>query len=92
MNSFTEIPIGSDDSRVCTNNKQETYGFNNLLHFHGSGAFDLEHFPEWNSLLLNMTGLPSDVIVVRTKSRGKGWSKNNPYVEEVSSHCLVLLW
>lgn len=34
---------------------EHTYGFTNLLEYHGSGAFNLTIYPEWDSILQDMT-------------------------------------
>jgi hypothetical protein len=57
-----------------------------LESFHGTGAFNLTKYPEWDSMLLEMMFLPPQVVVISAKRRGRGvggWSKNNPYLEEV---------
>jgi hypothetical protein len=44
-------------------------------------------WPSWETLLVDMLQKPEDVVVVSAKRRGRGhggWSKNNPYLEEVS--------
>jgi hypothetical protein len=66
---------------------QHTYGFTNLLEYHGSGAFNLTIYPEWDSILQDMTSRPSEVVIVSARRRGGGhggWSKDNPYLEDVS--------
>jgi hypothetical protein len=48
----------------------------------------LTKFPAWDSLLSDMLEKPDDVVVVSAKRRGRGhggWSKHNPYLEEVSA-------
>jgi len=67
-----------------------------LEHYHGTGAFNLTKFENWDTILRDMLARPADVVIVRNKGRrrGGGWrghssegkSKNNPYLEDVS-HC-----
>lgn len=58
----------------------------NQLEFHGTGAAYIEHFGgTWDGPLLAMMERPKDVVVVSAKRSGKGhrgWSKNNPYLED----------
>lgn len=58
----------------------------NQLNFHGTGAAYLEVFGgTWDAPLLAMMEKPKDVVVVSAKRSGKGhkgWSKNNPYLED----------
>jgi hypothetical protein len=64
---------------------EHTYGFTNLLEYHGSGAFNLTIYPEWDSILQDMTSRPSEVVIVSARRRGGGhggWSKDNPYLED----------
>jgi hypothetical protein len=66
--------------------QQNTYEFQNLDNFHGTGALNLIKYPEWDTILLDMLQRPPDVVIVSAKRRGRGhggWSKNNPYLEEV---------
>lgn len=58
----------------------------NQLDFHGTGAAYLDAFGgTWDAPLLAMMEKPKDVVVVSAKRSGKGhkgWSKNNPYLED----------
>jgi hypothetical protein len=58
----------------------------NQLEFHGTGAAYIEHFGgTWDAPLFAMMERPKDVVVVSAKKTGKGhkgWSKNNPYLED----------
>eukprot|EP00980_Cylindrotheca_fusiformis_P029857 scaffold23964_cov122-Cylindrotheca_fusiformis.AAC.1 len=58
----------------------------NQLEFHGTGAAYIERFGgTWDAPLLAMMEQPKDVVVVSAKRSGKGhrgWSKNNPYLED----------
>ena len=54
--------------------------------YHGTGAFNLTKYPEWDSMLIEMMFMPADVVVISAKRRGRGhggWSKDNPFLEEV---------
>ena len=65
---------------------QTKFDFKNLESFHGTGAFNLTDYPEWDSMLLELMFTPPQVVVVSAKRRGRGhggWSKDNPYLEEV---------
>jgi hypothetical protein len=68
----------------CT---EENFGFTNMNSFHGTGAFNLTQYERWDSVLLDILSRPKEVIVVSAKRRGRGhggWSKDNPYLQEVS--------
>ena len=58
----------------------------NQLQYHGTGAGYIEKFGgTWDAPLLAMMEREKDVIVVSVKRSGKGhkgWSKNNPYLED----------
>jgi hypothetical protein len=58
----------------------------NQLNYHGTGASYMERFGgSWEGPLLAMMEQPKDVVVVSAKRSGKGhrgWSKNNPYLED----------
>eukprot|EP00538_Stauroneis_constricta_P004783 CAMPEP_0119567234 /NCGR_PEP_ID=MMETSP1352-20130426/35344_1 /TAXON_ID=265584 /ORGANISM="Stauroneis constricta, Strain CCMP1120" /LENGTH=442 /DNA_ID=CAMNT_0007616467 /DNA_START=291 /DNA_END=1619 /DNA_ORIENTATION=- len=58
----------------------------NQLNFHGTGAGYLERFGgTWDAPLRAMMNRPKDVVIVSAKRSGKGhkgWSKNNPYLED----------
>jgi hypothetical protein len=65
---------------------QETYGLANFEEYHGSGALNVTEWSSWDSILVDMLHRPSDVVVVSARRRGRGcggWSKNNPYLEDV---------
>jgi len=58
----------------------------NQLQYHGTGAAYFERFGgTWDAPLLEMIKRDKDVVVVSAKRSGKGhkgWSKNNPYLED----------
>lgn len=65
---------------------QTTFDFRNLEAYHGTAAFNLTTYPKWDDMLMDMLTRPSSVIVIQARRRGRGvggWSKNNPYLEEV---------
>jgi hypothetical protein len=64
---------------------QKTFDCANLELYHGSAAFNLTQYPEWDSMLWELVALPNQVLTVHAKRRGRGhggWSKDNPYLEE----------
>ncbi|CAJ1937332.1 unnamed protein product [Cylindrotheca closterium] len=65
---------------------EEFLDAHNQLDFHGTGAAYFEAFGgTWDAPLLAMMEMPKDVVVVSAKRSGKGhrgWSKNNPYLED----------
>lgn len=66
---------------------EENFGFTNMNSFHGTGAFNLTQYERWDSVLLDILSRPKEVIVVSAKRRGRGhggWSKDNPYLPDVS--------
>lgn len=66
---------------------ENTYGFENLENYHGTGAFNLTKYNSWNTILKDMLHRPADVVVVSARRRGRGhggWSKDNPFLEDVS--------
>lgn len=73
--------------------KQDNYDCKGLENYHGTGAFNVTLYPSWDALLVDMLQRPDDVVVVSAKRRGRGhggWSKNNPYLEDVSDMDLML--
>jgi hypothetical protein len=58
----------------------------NQLQYHGTGAAYIENFGgTWDAPLLAMMEREKTVVVVSAKRSGKGhkgWSKNNPYLED----------
>jgi hypothetical protein len=72
---------------------QKKYEFQNLDSFHGTAAFNLTKYPAWDSILTDMIFQPPDVVIISAKRRGRGhggWSKDNPYLEEVRSCACAL--
>jgi hypothetical protein len=72
---------------------QDTYRFGNLEEFHGTGGLNLTEWSSWDSILVDMLDRPSDVVVVSARRRGRGhggWSKNNPYMEDVRIRIIFL--
>lgn len=66
---------------------QETFGFQNLDQYHGTGAFNTSIYGTWDAVLLDILSRPKQIIVIRARRRGAGhggWSKNNPYLPDVS--------
>lgn len=65
---------------------EEFLGTSNQLEYHGTGAGYMERFGgTWDAPLLAMMQQEKDVVVVSAKRSGKGhkgWSKNNPYLED----------
>jgi hypothetical protein len=64
---------------------QKTLDCANLELYHGSAAFNLTQYPEWDSMLWELVALPTQVLTVHAKRRGRGhggWSKDNPYLQE----------
>jgi hypothetical protein len=74
---------------------EDNYRFGNLEEFHGTGGLNITEFSSWDSILVDMLDRPADVVVVSARRRGRGcggWSKNNPYMEDVRIRirCLLL--
>jgi hypothetical protein len=65
---------------------EDFLGTSNQLNYHGTGAGFMEEFGgTWDAPLLAMMKQEKDVVVVSAKRTGKGhrgWSKNNPYLED----------
>lgn len=58
----------------------------NIVSYHGTAAVNLTLYPQWDDIFTDMLSRPASVMVIRSKRRGRGfggWSKNNPYLEEV---------
>ena len=56
----------------------------NLLHFHGTGAFDVSRFENWDSFLMELVHRKHEKIIIRAKQRYPGASgtrTKNPYVK-----------
>ena len=76
----------SGSAHLGHNPLQDNYNCHGIEQYHGTGAFNLTMWPSWATLLEDMLGRPEDVIIVSAKRRGRGhggWSKDNPYLEEV---------
>ena len=57
---------------------------NNLLEYHGTGAFNLTRFSTWDTFFLELMEMPEEKIIISARRRGRGrggWSKNNPYLK-----------
>ena len=65
---------------------EDFLGAGNQLEYHGTGAGYLSRFGgTWDAPLLAMMEQEKDVVIVSAKRVGKGhrgWSKDNPYLEE----------
>lgn len=65
---------------------EDFLGSSNQLEYHGTGAGYMERFGgTWDGPLLAMMERDKDVVIVSAKRSGKGhkgWSKNNPYLED----------
>lgn len=65
---------------------EDFLGTSNQLEYHGTGAGYMERFGgTWDAPLLAMMQQEKEVVVVSAKRSGKGhkgWSKNNPYLED----------
>ena len=66
---------------------QSNYQLKNIGSFHGTGAFNLTRFSEWDSVLTDMLEKPAEVVIITTRRRGRGRrqgsKKKNPYLKEV---------
>lgn len=51
----------------------------NLLSYHGTGAFNCERFPEWDSYLMEMMEQSSETIAVKIEKPNIAFYKNNPF-------------
>ena len=64
---------------------EDFLGVKNLGNYHGSAAFNMSHYPKWDSVLYDIMRQPNTKMIVSAKRRGRGhggWSKNNPYLQE----------
>jgi len=61
--------------------------FKKIDSFHGTGAFNITEFPEWDSLFLDLaTQDPEQVIIeVTQKKTRRGWANQGSYVDSISS-------
>ena len=67
---------------------QNKLDFQKIDSFHGTGAFNLTLFPEWDSLFLDLaTQDPEKVIieVARTRKTRRGWGNQGGYFENMTS-------
>jgi hypothetical protein len=76
---------------------KDQYGWSNLEEYHGTGTpWNVSHYgASWDGLFTDMMSKPVDKVIVRTRQRGGGrggWSKNNPYLQDVSVVCLVFVF
>ena len=56
----------------------------NLLEYHGTGAFNLTRFPEWDTFFWEMLDEPKTSVIVEARRRAPifGGSRNNPYLKK----------
>jgi len=61
----------------------------NLLDFHGTGAFNMTRFENWDSHFLELMNMPDERLIIqarRSQTQGRrlfnSGSKNNPYLQE----------
>jgi len=61
--------------------------FPSIDNFHGTGAFNLTKFPEWDSIFLDCVDRPEEVIVIqiRQRRRQRKLSGHNAYFESLKS-------
>lgn len=61
--------------------------FSSIDNFHGTGAFNLTKFPEWDSIFLDCVDRPEEVIVIqmRQRRRQRKLSGHNAYFESLRS-------
>lgn len=60
--------------------------FKSIDSYHGTGAFDIEKFPSWNSLFLELVDRPAETVVVvskRTRRRHRGWAYQQNYLDNL---------
>jgi len=61
--------------------------FSSVDNFHGTGAFNLTKFPEWDSIFLDCVDRPEEVVVIqiRERRRQRKLSGHNAYFESLKS-------
>lgn len=64
-----------------------------LLNFHGTGAFNMTRFENWDSYFLELMKMPDERLIIqarRSQTQGRrlfnSGSKNNPYLQEQEHH------
>jgi len=64
---------------------QKTLDFSSIDNFHGTGAFNLTKFPEWDSIFLDYIDRPEEVVVIelRNRRRQQKLSGHNLYFESL---------
>lgn len=56
--------------------------------FHGTGAFNLTLFPEWDSLFLDLATQDAETVIIEVvqKTTHRGWGHQANYVNSISSN------
>jgi len=83
VQSFIFLMISCRDPHTGTWLERNIHS-SNLESFHGTGAFNMTLYPEWDSVLKQLLSQPPEVVIIQARRRGKGhggWSKDNPYME-----------
>jgi len=60
---------------------------NNLLEYHGTGAFNMTRFESWDTVFVQMMDQPKEKLTIQAPRRGPGGrptggSKNNPFLQQ----------
>ena len=48
----------------------------NLLEYHGSGAFNLTRYPDWDSIFVDMIDRPRSKIILQAKQIAIEWTND----------------
>jgi len=66
---------------------EKTLDFTSIDNYHGTGAFNLTKFPEWDSIFLDCVDRPEEVMMIQTRQRRRQrkLSGHNAYIESLKS-------
>lgn len=67
---------------------EKTLDFPKIDSFHGTGAFNMTLFPEWDSLFLDMANRETEQVVVEVQQKTRshrGWSHQSNYLNAMSA-------
>lgn len=65
---------------------QKKLDFKNIDSFHGTGAFNVTLFPEWDSLFLDLANQDAEQVIIEVKQKRthRGWAHQASYINNIN--------
>ncbi len=75
----------------CPKPSQNKLNFKKIDSFHGTGAFNVTIFPEWDSLLLELANQDPETVIIEVKQKRshRGWGHQASYVNTISNNANI---